>query len=221
MGTNFISGPHLTSHTNSREYNVTDADLIQSFCEGNTDAFNSLVERWQQRIHRVAYRYFNSHDEAMEITQKTFIKAYKKLHTLDDYTAFPAWIYRIANNVCLDESRRAGRRRSASINEVTNNPATSISTDASLQQQDLGIMLQQALQQLPPEQRMVVILKEYQELKFGEIAATLNVPENTVKSRLYTGFRKLRNIFDQWNINKEELYYDWSNRTRTAYELSV
>jgi RNA polymerase sigma-70 factor (ECF subfamily) len=186
----------------------TDAELIQKFCDGQTEAFNLLVERWQPRIHRVAYRYFNSHDEAMEITQKTFIKVYKKLYTLDDYAAFPAWIYRIANNLCRDETKRAGRRHPTSLAGLNNHLVAESIADKQIHQKQLAIMLQQALQQLSPEQRMVVIMKEYEALKFTEIAAALGVPESTVKSRMYAGLTKLHGIFDQWNINKETLYYE-------------
>ena len=186
---------------------TSDEQLIQKFCGGNTGAFNRLVERWQTRIHRVAYRYFNSHDEASDITQKTFIKVYKKLHTLDDHGAFPAWIYRIANNLCRDEYKRAGRRHSASMEILKSDPVAVNDPDGPLQQQQLGQLLQQALQKLPPEQRMVVIMKEYEELKFREIAGVLAIPESTVKSRMYAGLRSLRGIFDQQNINKEAFYY--------------
>ena len=190
---------------------MNDAQLIKAFCEGDTGAFNALVDRWQHRIHRVAYRYFNSHDEAREITQKTFIRVYKKLKTLDDYNAFSAWIYRIANNLCLDEAKRAGRKKSASMDEFDQAPiANTISEhpDRPLQQKELEAILQQALQQLPAEQRMVVIMKEYEGMKFREIAEVLHIPESTVKSRMYYGLRTLRGIFDQWNLKKESLYYE-------------
>lgn len=189
---------------------MNDIQLIESFCSGNTHAFNTLVERWQHRIHRVAYRYFNNHDEAMEITQKTFIRVYKKLWSLDDPACFAAWIYRITNNLCLDETRRADRRRSAPIEELTKEPqnATADIPDRPLQQKEWEILLQQALQQLPPEQRIAIIMKEYEGLTFNEIATILDVSPNTVKSRVYYGLSTLRGIFDQWNINKEALYYD-------------
>ena len=74
---------------------MRDAELIEKFCRGDAQAFNRVVERWQPRIQAVAYRYFNSHDEAMEITQKTFIRVYKKASTLDDYRKFKAWIVHI------------------------------------------------------------------------------------------------------------------------------
>jgi len=190
---------------------LRDAELIEKFCRGDAQAFNRVVERWQPRIQAVAYRYFNSHDEAMEMTQKTFIRVYKKASTLDDYRKFKAWIYRIANNLCLDETKRAGRRRSSPVETLRNHPAAKLDGDnpeRPLHQKELEAILQKALQQLPPEQRMVIIMKEYQDLTFREIAEILEIPESTVKSRLYYGLQKLRDIFDQWNLNKENLYYE-------------
>lgn len=190
---------------------MTDTQLVENFRKGDIQAFNKLVERWQHRIHRVAYRYFASHDEAREITQKTFIRAYKKLNTLEEADKFPSWIYRIANNLCLDETKRAGRRRSAPLESVKNELLTkSVATDPerSLEKSELGKILQMALNRLPEEQRIVVILKEYEDLKFREIAEILEAPENTVKSRMYYGLKKLKEIFDQWNINKEALNYE-------------
>lgn len=190
---------------------MTDAKLIEEFRGGNIDAFNSLVERWQHRIHRFVYRYFSSHDDAMEITQKTFIKAYRKLHTLEDIDKFSSWIYRIANNLCLDEINRAGRKRSQSLDVMKEYPAAkgvNGSPDLNMQQQELGAILRQALNQLPPEQRIVVIMKEYEGLKFREIAEILEEPENTVKSRMYYGLNSLRTIFEKWNIEMEALHYE-------------
>lgn len=190
---------------------MTDAKLIKNFLNGDVQAFNRLVNRWQQRIHRFAYRYFASHDDAKEITQKTFIKAYNKLDTLEDTEKFSAWIYRIANNLCLDETRRAGRRRSAPMEALPNQPiADSLSSnpDRVIQQENLESILQLALKQIPAEQRIVIIMKEYEGLKFREIAEILDEPENTVKSRLYYGLKKLRTLFDQWNIELEALRYE-------------
>jgi len=190
---------------------MTDTQLVKNFCDGDIQAFNTLVERWQHRIHRVAYRYFSSHDEAKEITQKTFIRAYKKLGTLEEADKFPSWIYRIANNLCLDEAKRAGRRRSTSLESVKGELLARRSAsdpERTLEQSELGEILQLALNRLPDEQRIVVILKEYEGLKFREIAEILEEPENTIKSRMYYGLKKLKEIFDQWNINKEAFDYE-------------
>lgn len=190
---------------------MTDIQLVEKFRNGDIQAFNKLVKLWQHRIHRLAYRYFASHDEAMEVTQKTFIRAYKKLNTLENAEKFPSWIYRIANNLCLDELKRAGRRKSSPLDVVKNERITkSIASNPAqqLQNSELGEILQHALNQLPCEQRIVVILKEYEGLKFREISEILEEPENTVKSRMYYGLKKLRDIFEQWNINIEALNYE-------------
>ena len=187
---------------------MNDAQLIDEFCGGNTTAFNTLVQRWQNRIHRFAYRYFYSHDDAAEITQKTFIRAFKKLHTLEDAEKFPAWIYRVANNLCLDEARRAGRKQSTGLTDINHKLEASEKPDTALQQKQMGSILQLALLQLSVEQRTVIIMKEYEQLKFREIAEILDEPENTVKSRMYYGIKNLRKIFEQWNLEMEELYYE-------------
>lgn len=190
---------------------MNDAKLVKAFRQGDINAFNELVERWQERIHRFAYRYFSSHDDAMEITQKTFIKAYRKLDTLEDVDKFSSWLYRIANNLCLDELKRAGRRKSSPMEALGKHPVAkgiADNPDRPIQQQELGSILQHALNQLPAEQRIVVVMKEYEGLKFREIADILEEPENTVKSRMYYGLTSLRNIFEQWNIEMEALHYE-------------
>ncbi len=185
---------------------MNDAQLIKKFCgEGDISAFNRLMERWQEPIHRVAYRYFVCHDEASEITQKTFIKVYKKLETLDDHSKFSSWIYRISHNLCRDEAKRAGRKRAAPMQALKRHPVADSKAARVVQQEELGSILEQALQQLPPEQRIVVIMKQYEELKFKEIAEILQENENTVKSRMYYGLRSLKKIFNHWNIKPEEL----------------
>lgn len=190
---------------------MTDEKLITECRSGNTKAFNLLVQRWQQHIYRFAYHYFGSHDEAMEIVQKTFIKVYKKIHTLSQVHKFSSWIYRIANNLCLDESKRAGRRRSTSLEAVAYRPAVrdaDTHPGQSVQQKELEQLLQQALNQLPGPQRTVVIMKEYEGLKFREIAEILKEPESTVKTRMYNGLKALRQLFELWNIELEALSYE-------------
>lgn len=189
---------------------MEDAKLVQDFLGGNHQAFNKLIGKWQDRIHHFAYRYFANNDDAAEITQKTFIKAYQKLNTLDDAGKFGSWLYRIANNLCLDELKRVGRKRSTSLEALKTAPQTETESaaDSALLRNEALVLLHKALLQLPNEQRMVVIMKEYEGLTFREIAEILDESENTVKSRLYYGLRALKKTFDSWNINKEVFSYD-------------
>ncbi len=189
---------------------MEDAKLVQDFWGGDIQAFNSLVQRWQPPIHRFAFRFFNNSDEAHDITQQTFIKAYQKMDTLDDADKFSSWLYRIANNLCLDELKRAGRKRTSSLEALKVAPAQPVtdSPDVEYSQAEATILLNKALIQIPTEQRVVIIMKQYENLTFKEIAEILDESINTVKSRMYYGLKALRDIFNQWNLTKEAFEYE-------------
>lgn len=189
---------------------MRDVQLIRDFRDGDVIAFNKLVSRWQNKIHRFVYRYFADSDEAREITQKTFIKVYHRIDTLDDESKFSSWIYRIATNLCLDELKRAGRRKSVKLDEcIETKDLTELHTPHSkLEKKELQQLLQKALLAIPKEQRAVIILKEFEKLTFREIAEVLEESENTVKSRMYYGLKALRKIFDKWNINSELMNHE-------------
>ena len=183
--------------------------LIKQAQNGDNAAFKRLFELWHTKIYRFAYRFFADEDEASEITQKTFIKTYQNVSSLDDPGKFSPWIYRIANNLCLDELKRAGRRKSTSLEswleQTGGAESDTITPDDLLQQKELGAIIQKALLTLPDEQRTVIILKEYEGLKFREIAEILEEPESTVKSRLYYGLKATRRVLQKWNIKHEYL----------------
>ena len=185
-----------------------DAILVKQVQNGDSIAFNALMKRWQTKIHRFAYRFFADSDEASEITQKTFIKVYRKLDTLDDPDKFSSWIYRVANNLCLDELKRAGRRKSTSLESWVEQRESGTTPAQKLEEKELGEVLQKAMLTLPDEQRVVIILKEYEGMKFREIAEILEQPENTVKSRMYYGLRTLKRVLKKWNIQIEYLNHD-------------
>jgi RNA polymerase sigma-70 factor (ECF subfamily) len=183
--------------------------LIKEVQNGNSVAFTHLVELWHTKIYRFAFRFFADTDDAQDITQKTFIKTYQNVGSLKNPEKFSSWIYRIANNLCLDELKRAGRRKSTSLEAYMEQSivleSDQVNPDTELQNKELGDILQKALLTLPDEQRTVIILKEYEGLKFREISDILEEPENTVKSRLYYGLKSTRRVLTNWNIKHEYL----------------
>ncbi|MEX0647393.1 MAG: RNA polymerase sigma factor [Balneolaceae bacterium] len=189
---------------------MDDSTLVKKVQQGDMTAFNLLIERWYSKIHRFAYRFFADDDEANEITQKTFIKVYQKVNHLNEPGNFSPWIYRVANNLCLDELKRAGRRKSSPLEAWVEQASESDHNSPAevLETKELGEWIQKALLTLPDEQRVVVILKEYEGLKFREIADILEEPVNTVKSRMYYGLKALRRVLKQWNIQNEYLNHD-------------
>jgi len=162
-----------------------DRKVIERVLSGDTDAFNVLVRKWEKPIYNFIVRMIGNRDEAMDLSQDCFMKAYRELRTLKDLDRFSSWLYRIAHNACLSEIRK-------------NHGKTWVELDPDIgpvhQPVENRLAVEKALKQLPPDQREAVILKVFQSLKFEEIAAIQDAPVSTVKSRLYMGFEKLRSI---------------------------
>ncbi len=191
---------------------MTDAKLLIQFNAGQTQAFNMIVKRWECPIYNFILRYIGVADEARDLCQKTFIRAYRNLSKLREPDKFTAWIYQIALNTCKDEIRRHTHLSRNTLQETDDAtlPGTAPITfpDALAHQQSVRDLLNRALQTLPEEQRVVIIMKEYQGLKFTEIADTLKTPVNTIKSRLYYGLSALKKTFDQWHITEDMMRYE-------------
>ena len=192
--------------------------LIARAKEGDQHAQGKVVQLWYKRIYNFSYKFFLDHDLAMEVSQKTFISMCRNLPALQDNARFKSWLYKIAVNYCREEVRKKKGKRSLSFDDVWNRDAedsprweTSAhqtdDPDRQLQQRELSDVLQSALLELNNEQREVVIMKEFEGLKFREIAEVLNISENTVKSRMYYGLDGLRRILERRNMTKETIGY--------------
>lgn len=193
--------------------------LVTRAKDGDQNAQGKLVQLWYKRIYNFGYKFFMDHDLAMEVSQKTFISMCKNLSGLQDNGRFKSWLYKIAVNYCREEARKKKGDRSLSFDIVWNRDAEDSpkwestghrydNPESQLQRNELADILQQALAELNVEQREVVIMKEYEGLKFREIAEVLNISENTVKSRMYYGLDGLRKILDRKNINKDTIGYE-------------
>lgn len=199
---------------------MTDGALIRKYCDGELHAFNTLVWRWQKPLFNFALRYLGNAEEAREVVQQTFIKVYQHLPRLKDHSRFATWLYQVTVNLCRDEIKKRRRRHTyslESLQEAAEQTQTrsalaladdSANPDRLVSRKELRDILARALQQLPEEQRVVVIMKEYQGLKFTEIAAILRIPLNTAKSRMYYGLTALRKILAQWQFDQESLHYE-------------
>jgi len=193
--------------------------LILKAQQGDQNAQGKLVQLWYKRIYNFGYKFFMDHDLAMEISQKTFISMCKNVGGLQDTARFKSWLYKIAVNYCREEARKKKGSRSLSFDVVWNRDAEDSprwessgqrhhDPERQFQQSELSDILQTALNELSEEQREVVIMKEYEGLKFREIAEVLNISENTVKSRMYYGLDGLRKILERKNIDKDSMGYE-------------
>ena len=174
----------------------SDEELVGACQAGEASAFDVLVGRWEDRIRGAAYRFLGSEDEARDVAQEAFLKAYRGLAGFKQEARFSSWLYQIATNLCRDRLRRRKTRPQVSLEALEETGPVIVETRPGaherLLESDLAEAVRRAIHALPEEQRVVVILKEYQELTFLEIAQALDVPISTVKTRLYRGLVQLR-----------------------------
>ncbi len=164
---------------------VDDRKVIERVLKGDTEAFNLLVRQWEKPIYNFILRMIGDRDEAMDLCQDSFMKAYRELNTLKDRDRFSAWLYRIAHNTCYSKLRKDAGKTFVEVAPEMRAAANPVES---------RLAVEKALQHLPEDQREAVVLKVFHNLKFDEIAAIQDAPISTVKSRLYMGFEKLRSI---------------------------
>jgi RNA polymerase sigma-70 factor, ECF subfamily len=176
---------------------VTDQHLIERVLGGETEAFGTLVHRWERHIYGLTLRMLGHSEDARDATQETFISAYTNLKSFRGDAKFSSWLYRIALNVCHSRLRRRSRRPDASLEEQFEEvgfepPSPGAGADERLLGEQVSAQVRRALGAIPAEMRQVIVMKEYQDLKFHEIAEILDIPVSTVKTRMYTGLKELR-----------------------------
>jgi RNA polymerase sigma-70 factor (ECF subfamily) len=164
---------------------VEDRDLIEKARRGGVEAFNLLVSRWEKRVFNYLFRLVLNREDALDLSQDVFLKAYQNLPKLDEPERFAAWLYRIAHNQAFSLLRRRKPEAELAPERV---PADS----GRLLPLELSLAVESALQRLNEDQREAVLLKVYQGFKFEEISEILGCPVSTVKSRLYTALDLLK-----------------------------
>ena len=170
---------------------VEDADLIRKARRGDMDAYNVLISRWEKRVFNYLLRIVVNREDALDLTQDVFLKAYQNLKRLEETDRFAPWLYRIAHNEAISLFRKRKPESDADVPEESVGEITI--AGSSVYPVELALAVGAALERLSPDQREVVMLKVYQGFKFDEIAEILSCPVSTVKSRLYTALDLLKN----------------------------
>jgi RNA polymerase sigma-70 factor (ECF subfamily) len=171
---------------------VEDRDLISKARKGDVEAYNLLVSRWEKRVFNYLLRLTGGRrEDAQDLSQDVFLKAYQNLAKLDDPAKFAGWLFRIAHN----EAYSLLRKNRLDDAEITFDPVTaeaSLGSGGRMFPVELSLAVQRALERLNSDQREAVLLKVYQGFKFEEMAEILEIPVSTVKSRLYTALDLLK-----------------------------
>jgi RNA polymerase sigma-70 factor, ECF subfamily len=177
----------------------TDEELVDRSKTGDKESFNQLVRRWERPIFALAYRTLGREEDARDVTQETFLRAFRALPGFKGDAKFSSWLYRIALNLCRDWIRKQRRTpvvampEGVEIDQLAERQGHETATVEDLAARaELSRGVAAAMEHLPTEQRTAILLKEYHGLTFQEIADMMNCPLSTAKTRVYQGLTLLR-----------------------------
>jgi RNA polymerase sigma-70 factor (ECF subfamily) len=182
---------------------ATDEELVARAQGGDVDSFNQLILRWERPIYALAYRVIGREEDARDVSQEAFLRAFRALPGFKGQAKFSSWLYRIALNLCRDWIRKQRRAAVQQMPEGVDpvemageaGPAESI--EDLVARKELSAVVGEAMALLPEEQRTAIILKEYHGMTFQEIADLQGCPLSTVKTRLYQGLTVVRRHLEQ------------------------
>ncbi len=183
---------------------TSDLNLVKRIQNGDKSAFKDLVERYQSKLFSIAFGMVRQREDAMDLVQEAFLKAYRNLDRFEGSAAFYTWLYRITVNVCIDHIRKVKKRYEVDFDEQrpidssiagenTLQPSTlDINPDHNLRRKELLEQIDKALEMLSPNHRQAIILREIHGLSYDEIANVLEVSKGTVMSRLHHARKNLQ-----------------------------
>jgi len=184
----------------------TDEELVARSIGGDLDSFNQLVVRWERPIYALAYRVIGREEDARDVCQETFLRAFRAIRGFKGQAKFSSWLYRITLNLCRDWMRRERRApivqapEGVDLIELAGEREAGETVEDLISRRELTQAVARAMAALPEEQRTAIILKEYHGLTFQEIADLIDCPLSTVKTRLYQGLTVLRRQLAQAGI---------------------
>lgn len=181
---------------------LTDKDLVERTIQGDPNAFNLLVSRWEKRLFNYIYRLVGNRDDALDICQETFLKTYQQISYLRDYKKFKGWLFKIGRNFSITYYRSKNQSKTSNVvenqqeldNILLRKYRERSGNQRKLEPAELRLLVEGALNKLNFEQRETVVLKIFEGFKFNEIANISGCPVSTVKSRMYLGLNQLKDI---------------------------
>ena len=186
-----------------RDYSESDeSDLVSAAQDGDMAAFEQLIIRHHDKIYQRAFNIMKNPDIALDLSQESWVKAWQRLNQFQKDSRFRTWLTRIVINLCLDQLRKQNRERAESIEELNEEmggverqmPMVISNPGARLERKELRQSIDEALEELSYEQRTVLMLREFEQMDYKEIAKTMGSSIGTVMSRLHYARRKMANL---------------------------
>ena len=199
MGLNTPGFPAVEPMTEKDHSSADDPTLVRAAQQGDMVAFEELVARHRDKVYARAYSMMRNEEEAIDLSQEAWIKGWQRLRQFQGEASFGTWMTRIVINLCLDQLRRQKRQRAESIEALDEEsggverqmPVVTVNPTSGLERAELRQRIDRALGQLSHEHRTVLVLHEFEEMEYKEIAKTMGCSIGTVMSRLFYARRKL------------------------------
>ena len=179
---------------------------------GEDLALNELMTRWQQPLVSFIFRYTGNHEDALDLSQETFVRVFESRAHYEPRSKFPTWLFTIATNLCRNQARWRSRHPTITLQASGEDgdsgfentlPATGASPSDSADREDVASAVREAIQTLPHDLKTVVLLFEYQDQGYDEIAATLRCSPKAVETRLYRARKILREALSRWKSERQ------------------
>lgn len=200
----------MDSESAAQDDFARDVELMFQLKMGNDLALNELMARWQQPLVSFVFRYTGNGEDALDLAQETFVRVYENRHRYTPAGKFSTWLFTIASNLCHNQARWRQRHPTVSIHATSDEgddglemsiPSTEATPVDSAARSDLASAVREHVQKLPHDLRVVVLLFEYQEFGYEEIAKALGCSAKAVETRLYRARKLLRESLSRWKID--------------------
>lgn len=184
---------------------LDEKSLIEQAQQGDRSAFGHLVKLYQRRAYSIAYGFVGNREDALEMAQESFVKAYRAIQRFDLRMPFYPWLYRIVKNTCLNHIKKRKRRGESSLDRMMESGrdfATSkVGPEAKAVISELGGAIRTGLEQISEQHREIIVLRHVHEKSYAEIAECLGIPQGTVMSRLHGARKSLRKAMELENAH--------------------
>jgi RNA polymerase sigma-70 factor (ECF subfamily) len=176
-----------------------DAELVERYLAGDTSAFDELMIRYERQIYRVCYRFVENRDDAMDLAQEVFIKAFEHLATFRRESSLKTWLYRIAMNHCINHVKKHSQEF-VDVTEYTG--SVNASVHSQMEDQEQREHFRRLVKQLPPKQKAIVEMRINEQLSYDEIAKISGRSVSTIKASVFFALEKLRKLVKDPNLKK-------------------
>ncbi len=185
---------------------VSDVELIGKFNDGDVDAFEQLIIRYEKKIYSICFYFLKNREVADDAAQEIILKLYKKLGSFRQEAAFSTWMNYVASNTCRDYLRKRKRNKVLHLDDDIQTedgqisrelPSEESTPEERIENKELGVLMQDTIAKLKEDHREILLMREYQELSYEEIAKILEISVGTVKSRIYRARKDLKALLNQ------------------------